>query len=502
MLLLSSSLEVTNTSASGVTPSLSSSFFHIGEKLHELCSSLKAKLAGRFVTKETQPLAKQHQAILQVALDVLIPINYEEVKGSYRMGDDFVSIQLTPPDGALFKNGKAVRKINFWFYLKGYIPGMKTDESSPKARFLLEYSDKTSQGFALPKIKPVDSGVVFAGNLFRTFIEAGADVEAAYLNHNKRVVADWMTNIQPSAKILRFYSKAYPKLATILATALRENGLYKEKAAQCGVQLSLFGTEEQAVFKSVIGSALSKEPETFCISNNAIFQIAADKNLNIISFAHKENSDALRLAIFVEVLSDPVAATTYAALEILHQVSGYDLILVTGYSPVLLTKDMFEKAGWSVSLTSTNLMFSDTPSERFLPNSSPDIRNHYVLKPMCMELRRSYLQEQSSLRFGKAGIDLSLSSKPLDDIALFDALSTIRQVDISWCAFKEKELEIFLDKFGDNLEIFASGDESWFYYLSQMADIKVTKRLDHKMGEIAPFAPHIAKKIGYNIQLF
>lgn len=288
------------------------------------------------------------------------------------------------------------------------------------------------------------------------------------------------------------------------------------------VELFSFGCGDGSDIKAVqdaLADELHYIPKAYGMDRNASYfdttlenVMLSEGDLGAIDrwLEGKVTSSASKVGLFMGSLTNQVSESSYAALKSLHAVANFDLVIVSGYTPVLLAKRIFKAAGWNVELRSTNSHWNNDPARRIIlkPKQGvirPDVRNVYILEPMRANERVAYLEERGTKRSARQVfdvLDLSCSHKPLEDLKLFDSLATHRQVDISWCAFNEAELAEFVaaleGRINDPIKLMASGDEPWFgaFCAIQSSKLSLIQRLDHKPNEIAPFVPAAAKRIG------
>ncbi len=462
------------------------------------------------------------RANLQFALDVLAP---PFSTACCQPSDDIMKAHLIVPEGMLSKNKKPIKKLTFWFTPSGYVRDMKEDKNSPKARVRLHYIDGSKEAFGFPLMFPIDAGVTHVLRFFNNLVLAGATAECPFFYQSDRNVADWTKvladDTSQKKETAEFYQLSRTKVAELFVSTLHERADFLEKAQNHGLQLFSFGCgngeDVQAVKNALIKEyGLTAEsfgcdinPNNFGEVQNVLLETADLSNLDAY-VPQRAREKTLKLGLFWGSLTYMVCKSTYSALQSLHNVKDFDVVLVGGYTPPVIDKSICKAAGWQVSLLETNGKFDEDPSKKFFENKEAktiqtDRRATYTLMPMSDTYRLRYL-EQRGIKRSSRGIfdclDISCSAKPLRDLSLFEKIARLKQVDISWCCFSGDELRSFISQLEDKIEepifLIASGDEPWYSSFTQIKSekFKLKMRQDHKKDELAPFAPGTAKKIG------
>ncbi len=463
---------------------------------------------------------------IQSQLDMMVKASDNRI--AYKYDEGFINLHLLVPPNCLSKNNKPVKKLSLWLNPEGYNgqPVHGEDLILLKARLSLTYDDGSKEAFSFaPQNVPVFLSMRFVLAFYKMLVEAGAEMETAFLHQSTRPVVDDWTRIRldyiQQPLVFLYETKSRTAVAQYFADTLKLNGDLLEKAQTHGVQVFSFGCGDGADIKKV-NSMLRKQLnlKTTCFgldidpkySEKMPSDVAFEQlDINHLDnwLPHKANSQALKLGIFMSSLNEMVMPSSFAALKCLHQVRDFDIVVVGGYTPVLLAKSHFKAAGWNVTLKETNSAFETEPSTRIIRSEQGllrhDNRSHYILTPMTDEQRCAYLQKRAIRRSSAKEfncLDLSCSSNPLHDLELFGNYDCFKLVDISWCRFTQEDFEAFVNKLDANLtkpiNFIAAGDEIWFKQFEQISSPKfnLIQRLDHKTDELAPYAPATALRIG------
>lgn len=512
---------ITPTNSSGIADnsSMATACYNIGSKLYDVCSSLSERLKG--LTQKALPpkLSKAQQEHIQSLLDMLQETNKPPVSKPYGFTDNSIHYRLLLPEGRVYKDNKEARAIECWIDQQGYTLNMKKDTNTPKIRFVVTYKDLEKRAYKLPLMFPIEGGIDFILRTDKVFTAAGAFVQAAFLHQSQRPIVDWAKQqvaTDPLTNI--FYKASRSGVPAGFDGWLNTHPAYIEKANQCGLQLFSFGCgdgEDIKALQKLFKLKCSRIPEAFGVDINPGYfpkqhegvQFVQQDMLQMEPWLQKTASKiALKVGLFMGSLTSQVAQSSYAALKCLHAARDFDILYVGGYTPVLLTEAHMNDAGWTVTTISTNSYLDPDPASRIIEKVKgvirPDIRNHHMLTPMNNDQRKVYLETKSTLRVSSGNftlLDLSGSSKPLADLALFDRTFTL--VDISWCNFNTETFAQFIEqlekKTAAAATLIASGDEPWIIqFMASQTKFTLKLRQDHKKDELAPFAPATAKLLG------
>ncbi len=483
---------------------------------------MTAKISHALHQFESMSLKSDQEKKIQTAIDLLQPCRM----GSFQPEDDFSVARLTVPAKTFYKKGKMIQKLSFWVNLEGYKAVSDQDVNTPKCRFILHYADSTKEAFSFPLIYPVPAGISFIVTLFKNLADAGALIDNAFFSQSNRNIQNWTefladrTNNHKETEL--YYNTSRTKVAERFVTKLECSPSLFAKAEKGGLQLFSFGCgngDDVAAVRRGLIEQLKLYPETFGSDINpsnfvneleGVTLEKADFETLDSYLPTRLRQDTLKLGLFMGSLTYMVSKTSYTALQTLHAVKDFDILIVGGYTPILLNPRIFKAAGWIVELEQTNHMFDKTPSSRFPFNTDKgtiqtDCRSLFTLVAMTDDERKSYLEKRGTKRSSASQfdcLDLSCSSHPLRDLSLFTDLTGMKQVDISWSSLSQIEFAEFITKLEKSIEkpvfLIASGDEPWFSHFSEITSekFKLKVRADHRQNELAPFAPATAKRIG------
>lgn len=212
---------------------------------------------------------------------------------------------------------------------------------------------------------------------------------------------------------------------------------------------------------------------------------------------------SIKVGLFIGSLVDQCFAGTEAALNILQQARTLDIVILTGFTSVLVNKLMIKAMGWNVKVNNVTSFVDEISRHRLTlvnDKNNLDVRGFFTLTKMNPDQRKAYLLKRSSEKTPPLTtcnkLDLSMSAHPLSDLALFnhEELQGFTTIDLSWAFASKVEIENLFGLLADSknksrITVIVSGTEPWLADFPQNAVVDVKVRTGLGKNEVPCLSP-------------
>ncbi len=424
-----------------------------------------------------------------------------------------------PPKYPFHKNTKAVRKIVLLCQIEKKVDVFETD-SLKRVAVLLKFDDKTRKTYAVKKDNNND--ILF----FNLLVGSNATAENAhFMQGRKQTLIPW-TEITDTDDIYSndahckaFYAHISAYAARKVTMTVATTDALAERAVQHGVQLCSFGcgkANDLIIAKKIL-TQNQIECSAFGIDSNP--GVNAEAKIHEITLIKGDmrnlkpllpaaaNQKTVKVGMFIGSLVRQCLNGTEEGVKVMHQVKDFDVLFLTGFTDVLLNKNMAKAMGWQVRVSNINSLVDETAIHRLQSDETSktiDIRVVYELQRMSDVERKNYLIKRGIKRTRANAfhcLDLSMSSNPLKDIKLFtkEELKAVKQIDLSWCSLNKQNIdELFklITALGIPLLI-VSGREDWLKIIKKPAKLTIAARTDYVKDEVPAVTPFEARTFGF-----
>ncbi len=334
--------------------------------------------------------------------------------------------------------------------------------------------------------------------LFKYIVIANGYVERAHLNQQSRERLDWMTDTtrdvyKRDATCRQFYDNAGTYVAERVYTSIRS---LTHKNVQlfsfgCGRGKELIVSEKLLSEKgySCKGVGFDLNTANFPKYEGNIQFCKGDMHRPYDLIKDYLEPESSKVGLFVGSLVNQCLRGTEEAVCILQQLAMLDVIILTGFTPVLVNKGMAKAMGWHVSVENITSTMDGISRHRIVASPEgdrniQDIREVYTLTKMSPEKRKEFLIKRSSTKPRASNLvmmlDLSMSSNPYRDVLLFspEELQCVKILDLRWTHLDIESMHKLFTHFQSPITLLATGNESWLKAAPANAKIATREQIN------------------------
>lgn len=496
--------------------------FHALDNNHTTPMMLALHVKATFITN----LLTCHTSVLQ---NLLAQIDDSQQSKPQNKFTNIVRLTLRLPARFEIKKGDNwVKKIKL--FVSQVFGGQKEGNTfwvSSIGGLLLKFKDKTKMGYHFEKENATKESMhTTIQQFYLSMIQAGACIENSHRYQYQRELILWgeaeggdndnLYAVDPLC--VQFYNHIANYVAQKVWVKIKSTPNLCEKARENGIILFSFGC---GAAKDLIATKKFLEQDQFhCQAigfdinpgyvnsdHDTITTLYGDMNfLNELILPY-DNDPNLKIGLFVGSLVHQCLKGTLGAVNILQQAKSLDVVLITGYTEILVTQWIVKAMGWKGKKQNMNCSMEEASHKlisKFQNGLTYDVREMLILQKMEKNERKAFLIKRGTKRNQKNQfhcLDLSMSFAPLDDLNLFNdqELTNITQIDLSWALMNEDEVKCFFEKitaWDRKLNIIISNTETWVKaFKSPSQFLKFFQRNDSAPYEVPALIPCEAREL-------
>lgn len=477
---------------------------------------------------------------LDMMISALEPIKGKKDKPEIKLNMPLISITLRLDElkdkyGSFIYQDKVVNQIymvGHFLNTKKQLLECKMDDKRIMAatRLIFEFQDGAQQILKF-KDEYVDQAWQ-RNNAYTPLVLLGGIPEEAFSDYGYFQEKNWLTQtLSYNEKERQFYDKLHPKIAPLLVERIRANPKHLEQAKKegvCVVSLGCGDGKDMAACREALSKAgfdysgIGVDYNPFLLEENRKKNpkdIFIEANIKTIgeTFNRLSHDDTIKigkkLLVFIALglFTRSSFKGSYEALKVFQQLEMGNVLIMSGWESLLITKYSATSAGWNTNFSNHCFGMGWLPGDYRLIGVC---ERQFADEELGNTLAKSRARAKNSDRFSI--LDLSLTQNPLERCSNFlkkypDLAQQVTQIDLSWSQMSEEDINSLLSlipQFPKITHITTFRHDPWAKYFekeleklisinSSLSSLKLIVRMDSTCEhEISPLTVPLCRMLG------